>query len=111
MNKNAEERITTQIQGVSEHLCEIQVKLDQVIRKQVADHRLLKEIKHMNAETTAILGRLDAATNAIAAKLQALIDKAAQSGSVTEAEVRAALEPEVAKLEGLAADPADPVPA
>jgi hypothetical protein len=65
----------------------------------------------MNAETTAILARIDTATNGIAAKLQALIDKADQAGTVTAAEINAALGPEVARLEALAADPANPVPA
>jgi len=65
----------------------------------------------MNAETTAILARIDTATNGIAVKLQALIDKADQAGTVTAAEINAALGPEVLRLEALAADPANPVPA
>lgn len=77
-------------------------------------HHISHKLNHleaiMNAETTAILKRLDDATNGIAAKLQALIDSANASGSATAAEINAALAPEVAKLEGLAADPADPVP-
>lgn len=64
----------------------------------------------MNEDTRQIIARFNEATNRVAAKIQALIDQAAQSGSVTEAEIRAALEPTVAHLEALGADPADPVP-
>lgn len=64
----------------------------------------------MNAETKGILERIDAATNAVAAKLQALIDTANSAGSATAAEVNAALGPLVTNLEALAADPANPVP-
>jgi hypothetical protein len=65
----------------------------------------------MDQATTDLLKRLDDATNKIAAKLQALVDKATASGSATAAEIDAALSPEIAKLEGLASDPANPVPA
>lgn len=65
----------------------------------------------MDQETTAIIKRIDDATNKVATKLQALIDKANSAGTVTAAEIRAALEPEVQRLEGLGADPANPVPA
>jgi hypothetical protein len=64
----------------------------------------------MNEETRQIIARVNDATNKVAAKIQALIDTAAQQGTVTEAEIRAALEPTVAQLEALGADPADPVP-
>lgn len=64
----------------------------------------------MQAETKAVIQAVDDASNAIAARIQKLIDLAASNGSATEAEIRAALEPEVAKLQALGADPANPVP-
>ena len=60
----------------------------------------------LSAESQALLKKLDAATTAIAAKIQALLDKP----NTTEAEFRAGLEPLVASLEAMAADPANPVP-
>lgn len=70
-----------------------------------------EEIKLMlSAETTAVLKAIDDATTAIAARIQKLIDLAASQGSVTEAEIRAALAPEVEKLNALAVDPNNPVP-
>jgi len=69
-----------------------------------------EEMKRMNQETTDLLKRIDDATNKVADKLQALIDKAAAAGSVTAAEVDAALSPLVTHLEAVAADPANPVP-
>lgn len=64
----------------------------------------------LSQETKDLLAKIDAATNAIAAKLQKLIDAAANAGSVSEAEVRAALQPEVDRLTALGADPTNPVP-
>ena len=90
-----------------QRLCGIDEKLDHLSTRQEA---IFKKEKDMNAETQRLLTDLDNATNGVAAKLQALIDKADQAGSVTAAEINAALAPEVAKLQGLAADPADPVP-
>ena len=59
---------------------------------------------------TAVIGQIDDATNAIAARIQALIDAAVAQGSVSAAEVVAALQPEVTKLQALGADPGNPVP-
>jgi len=64
----------------------------------------------MTAETKAVITALDTATNAIAARLQKLIDLAASNGSASEAEIRAALQPEVDRLTALGQDPANAVP-
>lgn len=69
------------------------------------DILLIKE-KHMAVDPTitAVIAQIDDATNAIAARIQKLIDAANASGSVSAAEVVAALGPEVAKLQALGAD-------
>lgn len=55
----------------------------------------------MDDVTKALLQRLDDVTNAIAAKIQALIDKANAAGSVAAAEIDTALSPIVDQLESL----------
>ena len=62
----------------------------------------------LSTETQEVLAKIDAATNAIAARIQALIDLAASQGSVTEAEVRAALADDVDKLTALGKEPEVP---
>lgn len=78
---------------------------------QQLDLLLIKEKNKMIDPTiTAVIADIDAATNAIAARIQKLIDDATSAGSVSAAEVVAALGPEVAKLRALGADPGVPVP-
>lgn len=84
-------------------------KLESVLTNQEEIKRMNQET--MNQETTDLLKRVDDATNKVAAKLQALVDQAAAAGSLSSAEVNAALSPLVAHLEAVGADPADPVPA
>jgi hypothetical protein len=57
-----------------------------------------------------LISAIDDATNAIAARLQRLIDAANAAGSQSAGEIVAALQPEVARLTALGADPANPVP-
>lgn len=64
----------------------------------------------MDADTLALIKKFDDATSAIAARLQKLIDLAAANGSATEAQIRAALQPDLDKLTALGQDPANPVP-
>ena len=64
----------------------------------------------MTQETKDVIAKLDDATNKIAARLQKLIDLAAQNGSVSEAEIRAALQPDLDRLTALGKDPDVPVP-
>ncbi len=70
-----------------------------------------KENGENNVEQTTLdlIARINAATNSIAARIQALIDAAAASGSVTTAEVNTALNPVVASLEAMGKDPENPV--
>jgi hypothetical protein len=84
-----------------------------IIREQLlaAIRQSAKETRRlMNAETTAVLARIDAVSTDLAGDLQRLIDLAAAQGSLSEAEVRAALEPRVTFLEGLAHVSDDPIP-
>lgn len=60
----------------------------------------------IDPKVAALIAEFDAATNAIAARIQRLID----AGGLT-AESQAAFQSEVDKLNALGADPAQPVPA
>lgn len=64
----------------------------------------------MSDESKALIKKFDDATNLIAARIQKLIDLASANGSVSEAELRAALQPELDKLDALGKDPNVPVP-
>lgn len=63
----------------------------------------------MRADIEQLIGRFDAATNTVAAKLQALKDKVA-AGELTQDEIAAALGQEVADLEAIGRDPENPIP-
>jgi hypothetical protein len=52
--------------------------------------------------------KIDAATNAIAVRIQTLIDKI-DAGAATPEEIAAVLQPEVDRLTELGKDPANPV--
>ncbi len=72
---------------------------------------ILERITHMGQileEVKAFAAKIDEATNAVAARIQVLIDKLA-AGTVTSEELAAALQPEVDKLQAMAQDPANPV--
>lgn len=64
----------------------------------------------MQEETRKIIQGFNDATNAVAAKLQAVIEKAAQQGTLTEAQISAELSPILAHLQALGADETNPVP-
>lgn len=70
------------------------------------------EEAHMSVDVTIteVIKKIDDATNAIAARIQKLIDAATTAGSVSAAEIVAALQPEVDKLTALGADPVNPTP-
>lgn len=57
-----------------------------------------------------IIKDLDEATNGVASRIETLISDAQAAGSLTAAELVAALQPEVNRLRGLAANPSEPVP-
>lgn len=60
----------------------------------------------VSADSQAIITAIDNATNAIAARIQALVNA---QGSMS-ADDKAAFQAEIAKLQALGADPNNPVP-
>ncbi len=75
---------------------------------------ILEHIQHLEGRMSEVsdlvkdyASKIDAATNAIAARIQKLIDQLA-AGTVSPDEVKAALQPEVDKLTALGQDPAVP---
>ena len=60
----------------------------------------------LSQQTLDLLAQLDAATTGIATRLQTIAN-----AHPDDAALQAALAPEIAKLQGLAADPSNPVPA
>lgn len=86
----------------------IERKLDEV---QVALLHIKESLMAISAELQAILARIDAATNAIAAKIDALAAQVATDMSPEDvASLQASLGAEADKLEGIAANPTQPVP-
>jgi methyl-accepting chemotaxis protein len=71
-----------------------------IIERIEAMSQVLDQIKDFAA-------KIDAATNTIAARIQALIDKV-NSGTATPEEIAAVLEPEVDRLTEMGKDPANP---
>lgn len=61
------------------------------------------------SEATDLLAQINGATNDVATRMQALIDQLANTSDASP-EVLAALRAELLVLQGLAADPANPVP-
>lgn len=62
----------------------------------------------MNAETQALIARLNAATSAVAARITALLGEVAADAMT--AETRAAFETQIAALEAMGANPTNPLP-
>lgn len=102
--------------NLSADLTEVLARLDSIAESQ---ERVLEELemaKYGDAATLAavkeVLARINDATNAIAAKIQALTDRLNAPG-LTEAEtneIKADLAVLQSQLEALAADPENPVP-
>ncbi len=96
------------VNAINRRLDGIQAGLD---RLETSVAKLLKGLKAMHDEINAKLDLLDKATNDIAARIAAI--SAQIGGGLTKDEavaVAARLDAEVAKLQGLAADPNNPVP-
>ncbi len=78
---------------------------------QALDNLELQESEMALDPTVAtVISALDTATTAVATRIQTLIDKANNAGSLSAAEVVAALQPEVDRLNAMGADPANPIP-
>jgi hypothetical protein len=76
------------------------INQERIIERVNAMSQVLDQIKDYAA-------KIDEATNAIAARIQALIDKV-NAGTATPEEIAAVLQPEVDKLSELGKDPANP---
>ena len=87
-------------------------KLDRIL---IGVHKLTQQMEVVimaSAEIKAVLARIDAATNNIAEDIRGLKEKILAGMSPAEvAEVQAEAETLAVKLEGIAADTEDPVPA
>jgi len=84
-------------------------KLDAILE---AIRKLEERIMGAYTDITTLLVAVDEHTNEIATRIQALIDQIGAGLTPAQAEeIKIALQAEVAKLDALAADPADPIPA
>jgi hypothetical protein len=73
-------------------------------------NRILERIEHMSQvleQVRDFAAKIDDATNAIAARIQTLIDKV-NAGTATPKEIAAVLQPEVDRLTELGKDPTVP---
>jgi hypothetical protein len=80
---------------------------ESILNNQTIIYRELRKMAKVTDEIKAFSAKIDAATDAIAARLQKLIDSA-DSGLTDEA--KAILQEDVDRLEALGKDPAAPVP-
>jgi hypothetical protein len=68
----------------------------------------LEDMSQVLDQVKDFAAKIDAATNAIAARIQTLIDKV-NAGTATPEEIAAVLQPEVDRLTNLGQDPSNPV--
>ena len=104
----------------SEHLIRVRFELDDNLLAVLRGHltglqRLetkLETLLMLTQETRDVLARLDAATTAVAARIETAIVKITklELEAGDEAEILGILKPAVETLEGLAHDPNNPVP-
>ncbi len=100
-------------------MCGVRTILDLILARVViiesqlvALDQKVDQLMSAAADISKVLNDIDTATNDVAAKIQALLDRLA-AGSLTPAELENILAMgavEVARLKGLAADPNNPVP-
>ena len=84
-------------------------KLDAILE---AIRKWEERIMGAYTDITTLLVAVDEHTNEIATRIQALIDQIGAGLTPAQAEeIKIALQAEVAKLDALAANPADPIPA
>ncbi len=93
-------------------LCAVLEKLLRCQRRILTNQTLILErIEDMSQvldQVKDFAGKIDEATNAIAARIQTLIDKI-NAGTATPEEIAAVLQPEVDRLTELGKDPSNPV--
>ena len=93
----------------------ISIVLERVLRRQARilryQNQIIERIEDMSEvldQVKDFAAKIDAATNAIAVRIQTLIDKI-NAGTATPEEIAAVLQPEVDRLTELGKDPANPV--
>jgi hypothetical protein len=93
----------------------ISIVLDRVLRRQARILRYQNQIMERLEDMSEVIdqvkdfaAKIDAATNAIAIRIQTLIDKI-NAGTATPEEIAAVLQPEVDRLTELGKDPTNPV--
>jgi hypothetical protein len=91
------------------------VILEKVLHRQARilsnQNQIIERIEDMSEvldQVKDFAAKIDAATNAIASRIQTLVDKI-NAGTATPEEVAAVLQPEVDRLNDLGKDPANPV--
>lgn len=93
-------------------LCAVLEKLLRCQRRiLIAQNLILERIEDMSQvldQVKDFAAKIDEATNAIAARIQTLIDKI-NAGTATPEEIAAVLQPEVDRLTELGKDPSNPV--
>lgn len=93
------------ISAVLEKLLRCQAR---ILTNQIHLMERLEDMSEVLDQVKDFAAKIDAATNAIAARIQTLIDKV-NAGTATPEEIAAVLQPEVNRLTDLGKDPANPV--
>ena len=93
-------------------LCAVLEKLlrcqRRILNNQILIMEKIEDMSQVLDQVKDFAAKIDEATNAIAARIQTLIDKI-NAGTATPEEIAAVLQPEVDRLTELGKDPANPV--
>ena len=79
-----------------------------ILNNQIHILERLEDMSEVLDQVKDFAAKIDAATNAIAVRIQTLIDKV-NAGTATPEEIAAVLQPEVDRLTELGKDPSNPV--
>lgn len=100
----ADDRTLELLKAILEH----EIRTD---RRLAALTEKVDELMTVTTEVRALTARIDEATNAIGARLQALADRLEGDISAADAAlIKADLEAEATRLEAMGRDPANPIP-
>ena len=93
-------------------LCAVLEKLlrcqSRILNNQILVLERIEDMSQVLDQVKDFAAKIDEATNAIAARIQTLIDKI-NAGTATPEEIAAVLQPEVDRLTELGKDPSNPV--
>lgn len=98
------------LEDLHDHLLEMQKQMLKVGKDNVNILKQLKKIMAKQETFDALIVRLNAATNEIAADLQKLRDEIAAGADTISDESLTNLDSNIAALEAMGADPVNPVP-